>query len=191
MMTLADPIIVLALRIGLALLLLSSAWHKLRDPDAFRSAVSGYAVLPLRLVSSVAHLFIAIEIVCGIGLLLPVAAAPAARGTAGILVLYSIAIVINLARGRRRIDCGCGGPAGALPLSPALVVRNTIVIGLACVAGLPTSPRVMGAMDILVIACAVSTFAVLYVAVETSLRNAARWRASMLDVAIAEGQLSA
>jgi len=38
-----------------------------------------------------------------------------------LLALYTLAVVVNLARGRREIDCGCFGPAARQPLSAALV----------------------------------------------------------------------
>ena len=48
---------------------------------------------------------------------------------AGLLVIYAVAIGVNLKRGRRQIDCGCGDEP--TPLSRALVVRNCVLVALA------------------------------------------------------------
>lgn len=171
-----DPIIATVLRLGMAALLLSSAWHKLRDAGAFRAALAGYAVVPAVLVTPVALLLITAELVIGLGLLLS-AGGSAALGSAALLTLYTAAIGFNLARGRTRIDCGCGGPAGALPLGAALVVRNVVLVSLSLCAALPMSARPLAAADAIVIAAATLSFAFLYAAAETALANSARWRA--------------
>jgi hypothetical protein len=172
-------------RLGLALLLLWSAWHKLRDLRAFRVAIAGYALLPAIVVPAVALIVAGAESALGIGLLgasiptfgsgAPVSALPA-LGSAMLLSVYTGAIVINLGRGRTRIDCGCGGPAGALPLGRALVVRNALLILVALAASLPRVPRALGSLDAVVVLVATGTFACLYGAAETALANVARWR---------------
>ena len=54
-----------------------------------------------------------------------------AAGIAALLLgLYAAGIVVNLRRGRRHIDCGCGVGSRAQPISAGLVVRNTVLIGL-------------------------------------------------------------
>jgi uncharacterized membrane protein YphA (DoxX/SURF4 family) len=173
-----DPILAAVLRLGLAALLLSSAWHKLRDTTAFRAAIAGYALLPARLVPRAVPLIIGAEVTLGIGLLLPHIGASAPFGTAMLLTSYTTAISINLLRGRSRIDCGCAGPAGALPLSRALVARNGLLILLSLGAGLPLVPRVLQPTDLIIIAIATPTFACLYAAAETALANATRWRSA-------------
>ena len=48
-----------------------------------------------------------------------------------LLVLYSAAIAINLVRGRRDIECGCGGAATHVPLSGWLFARNAALMAAA------------------------------------------------------------
>ena len=48
-----------------------------------------------------------------------------------LLVLYSGAIAINLLRGRRDIECGCGGAATHVPLSGWLLARNGALLAAA------------------------------------------------------------
>jgi hypothetical protein len=52
---------------------------------------------------------------------------------AGLLLLFALAMGINLRRGRRHIDCGCFQNALKQTLSWALVMRNVV---LALLAGL-------------------------------------------------------
>jgi uncharacterized membrane protein YphA (DoxX/SURF4 family) len=171
-----DPIVVTIARLGLATLLLSAAAHKLRDVAGFRAALDGYALLPAALLPLVAGLVTAAELVLGIGLLLPSTGELAAGGGALLLTVYTAAIVVNLWRGRTRVDCGCAGFAGGLPLSRALVARNGGLILIAVAASLRAAPRTLQAHDLFVIAMAMVTFGMLYLAAETALGNASRWR---------------
>jgi hypothetical protein len=97
-----------------------------------------------------------------------------------LLLLYSAAIGINVYRGRTGIDCGCSGPAGRVPVSGALIVRNGVLLVVAGLAALPTTARVLQAIDGLTIAAAVITFALLYAGADTALANDARWRQAMM-----------
>ena len=171
-----DPIASSVLRLGLSGLLLWSAWHKLRAASTFRAAVAGYGLVPEPLVTLTAVVIMAAELTLGFGLVIARTGSMAAVGGAVLLSTYTAAIAVNLARGRTRIDCGCGGPAGALPLSPALVVRNLVLVGLSLCAALPIAERELGLADLSVVAAATVAFAFLYAAAETALANASRWR---------------
>ena len=102
-----DPALQLALRGASALLFGSAAAHKLHDPIGFRDALGAYGLLPeATLAPSVATLIVA-EAAITVGCVVPASAAGACLAGALLLALYSAAIGINLARGRRTIDCGC------------------------------------------------------------------------------------
>ncbi|MGH7291189.1 MAG: MauE/DoxX family redox-associated membrane protein, partial [Myxococcota bacterium] len=64
-----DPALGLALRGGLALLLGTAAWHKLRDLGAFRDALAGYRLLPDGLVGVAALVLVAAELASACALL--------------------------------------------------------------------------------------------------------------------------
>jgi hypothetical protein len=166
-------------RLALSMLLLSAAWHKLRNLGAFRAAIDGYALVPTRFVPFLAGCAVIAEIALGIALLLPPINLLAGCGSASLLAVYTVAIVLNLGRGRSRIDCGCAGPAGSLPLSWSLAVRNAVLIILSLVAALPTAPRTIAVSETVIVVMATSTFALLYVAAETALANGARWRTAI------------
>jgi hypothetical protein len=157
-----DPVAGLALRAGLTLLLGGAAFAKLRDLRGFAAAVAGYRLLPGALAGPAAAGFVAAEIALAVGLW--AAPAPAALGVAALLALYAGAIGVNLARGRRDIDCGCGGPLGRQTLSPALVLRNLAVAGAALACTLPAAPRPLAWLDALTLAAALGAGTALYAA---------------------------
>ncbi len=157
-----DPVWSLALRAGLALLLTSAAVAKLRDIDGFTAAVANYRLLPATLARPLAGAFVSTELALALALWLPALRAAAAIGAALLLSLYGLAIAINLARGRRDIDCGCGGPFGRQTLTEALVLRNALLALAALAAALPPAPRTLGWLDLWTLAAAVGTTAALY-----------------------------
>ena len=91
---------------------------------------------------------------------------PRGRTTAGLFVLYTAAIGINLVRGRRDFDCGCGGPA-ATRLHPGLLARNGLLIATALGAALPTTGRAWHLADAFTALAATLVLAGLWAAMET------------------------
>ena len=147
-----DPALGWTARGALAAVLAQAAWHKARDLQAFTSALAAYELLPASLAPLVASQLLAAEIALTGLLLVPALRVPAALAAALLLVVYSAAIAVNLARGRRHIDCGCAGPALRQPLSPWLLARNGALVALAVFAALPETGRALGALDALTIA---------------------------------------
>src|SRR5438093_1201140 len=119
-----DPVIDVTLRMALALLFFVAAGHKLQDLGRFGATLAEYRLLPARLVPLAAALVVAVEVAAAGALLVPGARAAGLLSAATLLLVYGAAVAINLARGRRHIDCGCAGPAGRRPISGALVARN-------------------------------------------------------------------
>ncbi|RIL06618.1 MAG: methylamine utilization protein MauE [Proteobacteria bacterium] len=180
-----DPALEHVLRGSLALLLASGAVQKARDFALFRAAVEGYELLPARLAGVAAALFAALEGALGAALLAPArfGLRPGALALAAALfALYAAAIAINLARGRREIDCGCGGPAAHVPLSGWLLARNAILVAmaLACLAGV--AQRALGLVDALTIAGGVAALALIWTAVHGLLAHAAALARMQEDV---------
>src|SRR5439155_1227195 len=125
-----DPVIDVTLRTALALLFSVAAGHQLQDLGRFRATLVEYRLLPAGLVPLAAALVVAVEVAAAGALLVPGARAAGLVSAATLLVVYGAAVAINLARGRRDIDCGCAGPAGGLMVGkgpavgePAPVVR--------------------------------------------------------------------
>lgn len=82
-------------------------------------------------------------------------------------------MTINLARGRRDIDCGCGGPDGKQSLHPALVVRNLVLTICALMVSWPVAAREMGWLDYVVSVLAVVAVLAIYTAFNTLMANLA------------------
>ena len=148
-----DPALAWVVRGALAVLLVTAAWHKLRDLPTFAATVSDYRLLPPPLVAISSRLFPAAELLVAALLVAPALSAhprllfAGAQGALALFTLYGVAIGWNLARGRRHIDCGCLGPAGRRELSEWLVVRNA---GLAVAAFgllLGVTPRPLSWLD--------------------------------------------
>src|SRR5262249_21694007 len=95
-----DPAIGALLAVAFALLFVSAAIHKLRDPAAFAAAFAAYQLLPEQL-ARLAWLLPLLELTVGASLLAPGARPQAAAAGAALLVVYAAAIGINLRRGRR------------------------------------------------------------------------------------------
>lgn len=166
-----DPAVCLALRASLALLFLSAAAHKLRDPAAFRLILRRYELLPAAWTAAAATALALLEAAIGASLVFTRIAAVAA---AALLAVYGGAIAVNLLRGRRDIDCGCSGPARRVPLRWSLAWRNLVLLALALVSALPPSGRSLEWIDGVSILAAVLFLAMFHAAVETALANAGR-----------------
>ena len=169
-----DPVLALALRGGLALLFAVAAWHKLRDLAAFRAALGGYRLIPERMLGGAVLALVGAELATAAALL---SSAHGASAAALLLALYTAAVLANLARGRREIDCGCFGPAARQPLSFGLVARNAALVALALLCALPVTPRAFVWLDGLTIAAAIGVGALVHAAVNALLANAPRLRA--------------
>jgi len=146
-----DPAILAALRAALALLLLRAAAHKLRDRDGFGDALAGYGLLAARVVPAAVLLLPALELAAAALLVAPPTARAGALLAAALLATYTVAIALALGRGRRDVACGCGGPAGELPLSTGLVVRNAVLLAVAAACAAPAVGRAPSWIDVLTV----------------------------------------
>ncbi len=115
-----------------------AAGHKLTDFRRFSATLSAYQLAPQAVTPALAGLVVGLELVAAITLLMvflvPIVlpgyegalfARPAALLAPLLLLGYAIAMAVNLLRGRRSIDCGCGG--APMPLSKTLVLRNLLL----------------------------------------------------------------
>ncbi len=170
-MTAIDPAFALAVRWGLAVLLLSACWHKLSAQPLFRATLAEYRLLPAALVRPAAWAVTGLELGVGFALVFSTTVV-SLLAAAGLLGLYALAMGINIARGRVDIDCGCSGPAARQPLSGWLVLRNGLLIMLALLAASTTAGRDLLWLDWLTVAAAVAAGAILYVAMNQLIANA-------------------
>lgn len=174
-----DPLIIKALSLAFGVLLIGSAWHKAAAHNTFRAVLADYQLLPAALIPLLAILMPLVEAAMGVTWLAGFATETVAVVTAALLLVYAVAIAINLLRGRVHITCGCGfgGPSDDdEPLSWWLVGRNLLLIALASLCATPSSARDLGAYDWLTVAGAMLAAILLYLASSQLLRNRAAIR---------------
>ena len=127
--------LVLVIHTLTALVFFIAGVGKARHPLALQGVVANYRVLPAFAVKPLAFLLAPVEIAIAAALL---SAAPPKGDFAagGLLALFSLAMAINIRRGRSHIDCGCFQSTLRQPLSWILVARNLGLLLLLGVAAL-------------------------------------------------------
>ena len=131
----------------IALVFLQAGVSKLLSRDEFQGIVANYRLLPAGLVAPFSLLLPFAELAAGLGILTMATRAPAAVLAATLLLLFGLAMAINLARGRRDIDCGCFKSALKQTISGWLIVRNLLLAAAALALLLPITDRDTGLLD--------------------------------------------
>jgi hypothetical protein len=154
--------IALAIRVLVALVFLTAALGKLRHRLEFQGVVANYRLLPDMAVPAFALVLPPVEAAVAAALLF----APSfwsAVSAAALLMLFAVAMAINIRRGRGDIDCGCFQSALKQTLSWILVARN---VGLVLLLAMPaTVPE--GALSELSAAEALLTGTALFVLLQS------------------------
>ncbi len=170
MQTEAAILVAALCRLALAVIFGQSAWHALRDPERYQAALAGYDLVPRRAAPIAARF---VPLLCLAAALLlpwpPTAQAGAALGVA-LLALFTAAIAINLHRGRRHIDCGCGGAEGQ-HISRGLVVRNLVLLSLLAASLIPPASGFTDPFALTVMLGGAAGLAALYFAATQLLAN--------------------
>lgn len=113
---------VAALAAFIALVLVRAALHKAADPVRFEGVLADYRLAPDFALPWLVRGIPLAEAACALALAIPASRAAGGLAAGGLLLVYAAAMGINLVRGRREIDCGCGGPPE--PLGWGQVLRN-------------------------------------------------------------------
>jgi len=166
-----DPAFRAALRLALLALFATAVLHKAADLAAFRATIANYELLPRSLAGAAASALLAAELVVAIGLALLPDPRLAAAGAIALLGTYSLAVGVNLARGRRDIDCGCLGPRHRQRLSGWLLLRNGLAIFGALALLSPPSPRPWVWIDAVSIAGGAAALGLLWAAANQLMRD--------------------
>lgn len=136
-----DPIVQIVAALVLSCVFVTAGFHKCQAPAEFAAALSNYKLLPAALNRQCVYLLPVAEIITGVALLIPAVTQLAAVAAGALLTMYMFAIGVNLLRGRRNIDCGCGGPQQRQTISEWMIARNGLLLFLAALAGAPVQPR--------------------------------------------------
>lgn len=103
--------------------------YKIAYPGEFAENVAGFQLVPYYLVNSMAVIMPWIELVTGLFLILGIRTRAAASIIGALLIVFTIAIVINLVQATP-INCGCFEAVGE-PLNWWLVIRDLGMLILA------------------------------------------------------------
>jgi len=134
----------LATRIVIAVTFIRAGVTKLMDLADFRLAITNYDIVPAGMVKIVALAVPAMEVTAGILLLFGVVPGAVAALLAALLTAFSVALIINLARGRE-FDCGCGGTAPQVISWRHVIKNGALAVYLVVIALFPLSVLVFAA----------------------------------------------
>ncbi|MBV8134021.1 MAG: DoxX family protein [Deltaproteobacteria bacterium] len=157
-----DPTIAAIAGTTIAAIFLGSAVMKLWQPTEFRAAVESYRLVPEAMSAALGWIIPALELAGAIGLAVAATRGAAALVLLCLIVVFTGAIALNLARGRRDLDCGCFGPLLRQPLSGWLIARNGLLALLVLAAFTPVGGRPLASLDYLTIVAAAAALVILY-----------------------------
>lgn len=125
-----QQLFVLIMRLVLASVFVSAALPKVRDPVAFANAVEGFRVVGPELSNWVALILPWLELVTGIGILIPWICRSSGIIIAALLVIFIALHASAWIRGLE-IDCGCFGSETSDKSTNYLwlILRNTLLLG--------------------------------------------------------------
>ena len=114
---LSSPWLTARVQFVLAAFFAVAGFFKIADPPGFAHEIHNYGLLPGVAVNALALILPWLEVVAGVALFLGIARRSAARILAILLLVFIVALSINLARGRP-VDCGCFGTAKVQKTDP-------------------------------------------------------------------------
>lgn len=103
---LTHPWLTIRVQIALGAIFVAAALPKIIDPPSFAHMIYNYRIVPGGLINISALVMPWVEVLAGLALILGVWVRPARWIVTLLLLVFMIAITINLARGNA-IDCGC------------------------------------------------------------------------------------
>lgn len=103
---LTHPWLTVRMQIALGVIFIVAALPKFVDPPSFAHMIYNYRILPGALINLSALVMPWVELICGVALVLGIWKRSSSAIVAAMLVVFIIAIGINLGRGNP-IDCGC------------------------------------------------------------------------------------
>jgi hypothetical protein len=170
---LLDPAFGSLIIIGVALLLTVAGIHKLRSLGTFAEIFAAYRVLPESAARRLAWLIPCIELSVAAALLWEPGRPWAIVAAMGLLIAYASGLCLNLVRGRRDLDCGCGTAGDRRSIAAWMVWRNLWLVLALGVAAAPTIARPWNGFDLLTLIGGLTAGATLYVAVDRLLGDVA------------------
>lgn len=103
---LTHPWLTVRVQIALGAIFVVAAWPKIADPPSFAHMIYNYHLVPSWGINASALIMPWVEMIAGLALILGIWTRPARWIVTTLLIVFMIAISINLFRGNA-IDCGC------------------------------------------------------------------------------------
>ena len=125
---LTSPWLTIRAQIVLAGIFILAGALKIADPPGFAHEIHNYALVPERLVSPMALILPWLEVVAGLALFLGVWRRAAAGIFAVLLVVFIVALSIDLVRGKP-VDCGCFGTSSVPKTEAQRLTEMKVAIG--------------------------------------------------------------
>ena len=147
---------------GVALLLAIASTHKFADRAGFAEALAAYRVLPEGWARRAAPVVMGLELALAVGILNSSTRRACVLGAMLLLTSYALGVAVNLARGRRDLDCGCGPLRDRRPIAPWMLGRNALLVLILAVSSVPWTPRALTPTDFLTIIGGIVAAAILY-----------------------------
>lgn len=131
--------VAVASRFALGTIFVLSGLSKAANYGEFERALADYRILPPAVSRVFASSIPPVELTAGAFLLVGLATKVTAVAVAVLLLVFSVAVAINLVQGRR-IRCGCFGTLDQREISWLAVVRNLGLLGLAALVAWRAQP---------------------------------------------------
>ncbi len=126
---LTHPYLALAFRINIGIIFIYASMYKIVYTAEFAETIVGYQILPYWAVNIFAIALPWIELVSGILLIAGIRTRSAASIITGMLILFSLAITVNLVKGSS-IHCGCFHYSREEVMSWWTLIRDLLWLGM-------------------------------------------------------------
>ncbi len=128
-----------ACQIAIGAIFAYAALNKLGDLPAFAKQIHNFRILPVAAENLVAMTLPWMEIVAALALILGVRARSGGVVVAGMLAVFTVAVILAILRGLS-IECGCFGKASASTVGAVKVAQNLGMLALALIASVRARP---------------------------------------------------
>ena len=130
---LSHPATIRTCQIGIGLVFAVAGLAKIGNPAAFAEDIHNFRMIPVALENLVAVALPWIEIVAAVALVLGVRARPAAVLSAGLMAVFTVAVIVAMGRGLD-IECGCFGTSDGARVGLRKIAENVGLLVMALVA---------------------------------------------------------
>jgi len=130
-----SPWLIRACRFAVGIVFIAAALAKIGDPAAFATQVHHFRLAPVAFENAIAVLLPWIELLTGLALVLGVRARSGAWLAAGLMAVFTFAVVSAMAR-HLDFECGCFGTADATRVGVIKLLENLALTAVALIASL-------------------------------------------------------